>query len=330
MPDIQRNSAPISAIVDSPGFAPLKQELRAWVEERLAEALNPGRGRRLRGLPAVLARPLRDLPARERRALKERFRPAAGPRRPLADRLSTLAELRPRLPSDGLFPPGKFDDVLTTLLPRVTYEITGVRCDRSTHEVGADEFYATVIASGPVGAPVLLGPRKLGDFRRGDRATFSPPIVAPALAMANVDGFQSFVALVYCAEVDSGEYLDLMPAIYEELVADGIVQVIVEGGARGYLATVIVAEVMAALAGLGLALVNPVAGVAVLAAAIAAIVIELAALWRADEMFTLQVDTLELPIDTHSPPAAQLSPARSLLVSGYGAAYTLTTRWRLA
>ncbi len=147
--------------------------------------------------------------------------------------------------------------------------------------------------------------------------------------MAPVDGFQSFVALVYCAEVDSGEYLDLMSAIYEELVAAGIVQVVVEGGARGYLATVIGAEALAALAGLGLAFVNPAAGVAILVVAIAAIIVELALLWRADEMFTMQVDTLEIPIDVDSPPSPYISPVRRLILSGYGASYQVETRWRL-
>lgn len=328
--DLRRHHAPMSALLDRPEFADVRRELTAWVEDRLAEAAHPGRGRRLKGLAAIFDRRLKQLPPRERRQFRDRYPRIEAARPSLADRLTALADLRPPAPGEGPLVVADVEDLLSPL-PRVSYEVTSVHCTRSTNEISADELYVTLFTGGPVGTPAMLGPRKLGDFRNGDSVTCTPPVATAPLPLQAADGFQSFLALAYCAEVDRDEYLELMPAIYEELLAEGTIPVILEQSAsRDILVMMIIGESLAAACGILLTLVSPAAGIAVIVGAITAIVAEITAFWSTDEMFTMHLDVLEFPVDIEHPPAAQLSPNRTFSLTGYGADYSVTTRWRIA
>lgn len=322
---------PLTTLVAGPEFAPVRRELTAWVEARLAEAAHPGRGRRLKGLSALFARQLKKLPARDRRRLGERYRPSTSAPPSLADRLSALSDLRPAAPLEGPLTVDIPATLLAPSLPRISYEVSAVRCEHSTRELSADELYMTLFTGGPVGVPEMLGPRKLGDFRNGDAVSFSPPIATSPLALDAVDGFQSFLAVAYCAEVDRDEYFQLMPAIYEDLLADGTIPIVTQqSGERAIIATLLVGQLVALATGLVVTIANPAVGIAILVGTIAAIVGELTLLWTTDEMFTVQVDVLEVPVDVEHPPAAQVSPAHTWPLHGYGADYTVTTRWRIA
>lgn len=331
MAEPRRTVVSLATIMESSEFAPLKRELASWLEERFAEVLRPQRGRRqLTGLSALLDRQLKRLPVAERRHVEERFTSVRTTATPLVDRLRALSNVNIERPPADLLDSPVVGELLSPISRRVSFEFTSITCQKSTKEVGADEIYMTAFAGGPVGDPVMLGPRKLGDFRDGDRVTFSPPLATAPLPIEATEGFQTFLTAVCCAEVDNGEYLELMPTIYQELLEDGTIRFIHDQtGARAILKTLIGGEVMVALVGGVMTLVSPPVGIVIIVAAVAAIVTQVARMWRDDEMFTMQFEVLEFPVDPDHPPAPQTSSTRTLPLLGYGANYRLETRWRI-